>query len=103
MLYSILAGFVVAIALIFTGKFFKLKWSFLLTALPLGLFVYFVSYIPEISSGATIYHSLSWIPSFGVDLSFQLDGLSLLFSLMITFLWVFKLIYGCHVRLGTFR
>ena len=84
MLYSILAGFVVAIALIFTGKIFKSKWSVALTLLPLSLFVYFLSYIPTIQSGATVFQSISWIPSFGVNLSFQLDGLSLLFSLMIT-------------------
>ncbi len=84
MLYSVLAGFVVALVLVFTGKFFKTKWSFLLTLLPLSLFIYFLGFIPEISAGNAVFESISWIPSFGVDLSFQLDGLSLLFSLMIT-------------------
>ena len=84
MLISILAGLFVAVGLIFIGKFIKNKWAVSLTALPLGLFIYFLSYIPNIAEGEIIYQKISWIPSFGVDLSFQLDGLSLLFSLMIT-------------------
>jgi len=84
MLIAVLAGILVAIGLFFVGKRFKKKASVWLSLLPLGLFVYFLSYIPSIASGEVIRQKTSWIPSFGVDLSFQLDGLSLLFSLMIT-------------------
>lgn len=84
MLIAVLSGILVAIALFFVGKLLKNKASILLSLLPVSLFVYFLSQIPNISAGEVIYQNYSWIPSFGVNLSFQLDGLSLLFSLMIT-------------------
>lgn len=84
MLIAILLGFLFSLLLVFTGKFFKGKPGIVSAAIPLVLFGYFLQFIPEISAGGTIVHSYSWVPSFGVNLDFTLDGLSLLFSLMIT-------------------
>jgi multicomponent Na+:H+ antiporter subunit A len=84
MLAAILLGFLFAIFLVFTGKFFRGKLAILSALIPAGLFAYFASFIPKISSGEIISKTYQWVPSFGVDLSFKLDGLSLLFSLMIT-------------------
>lgn len=84
MLIAVLAGIAVALGLFFVGKYLKTKASIVLTMLPLSLFIYFLTCIPIIAQGESVYQKYSWIPSFGVDLSFQLDGLSLLFSLMIT-------------------
>ncbi|MDT0690748.1 putative monovalent cation/H+ antiporter subunit A [Salegentibacter sp. F188] len=84
MLAAILLGFIFAFFLIFAGKLFKGKFSVLASLVPLGLFIYFCRFIPAISNGEVIRRSYEWVPSFGVNLSFTLDGLSLLFSLMIT-------------------
>ncbi|WP_121665893.1 putative monovalent cation/H+ antiporter subunit A [Mesonia aquimarina] len=84
MLTAILTGFSFSVLLIFLGRFVKGKFSLLPSLLPLGLFIYFAQFIGEISQGKTIVRNYEWIPSFGVNLSFTLDGLSLLFSLMIT-------------------
>jgi len=84
MLLSILLGFAFSIFLVFTGKFFKGKISILASGIPLALFVYFTQFIGRISNGEVITQQHAWIPSFGVDLGFTLDGLSLLFCLMIT-------------------
>ncbi len=84
MLTAILTGFLFSIFLVFTGRFFKGKLSILASLIPLGLFVYFFKYIPAITNGEVIMRSYEWIPSFNVNLGFKLDGLSLLFSLMIT-------------------
>ncbi|SKB48065.1 multicomponent Na+:H+ antiporter subunit A [Salegentibacter holothuriorum] len=84
MLTAILLGFLFALFLVFTGKFFRGKLAILSALIPAGLFVYFASFIPQISSGEIISKTYQWVPAFGVDLSFKLDGLSLLFSLMIT-------------------
>ncbi|MBQ0738484.1 Na(+)/H(+) antiporter subunit A, partial [Aquimarina celericrescens] len=85
MLIAILTGFLFAILLFFGGK--KLvnhKLALLPTLIPLGLFVYFVRFIGEVSNKEFIHKTYEWIPSLGVNLSFTLDGLSLLFSLLIT-------------------
>lgn len=84
MLLAILLGFAFSIFLVFTGKFFKGKISILASGIPLALFVYFAQFIERISNGEVITQEHPWIPSFGVNLGFTLDGLSLLFSLMIT-------------------
>lgn len=84
MLTAILTGFLFSILLIVVGRFFKGKFSILASLVPLGLFAYFFQFITPISRGEIILKSYEWIPSFGVDLGFKLDGLSLLFSLMIT-------------------
>ena len=84
MLTAILTGFLFSMLLVFVGRFFKGKLSILASLVPLGLFVYFFQFISPIADGKVINKSYQWIPSFGVDLGFKLDGLSLLFTLMIT-------------------
>ncbi|HEY9186184.1 MAG TPA: putative monovalent cation/H+ antiporter subunit A [Salegentibacter sp.] len=84
MLTAILLGFLFALFLAFAGKFFKGKLAVVSALIPLSLFIYFASFIPRIASGEIVSKTYEWIPSFGVNLGFSLDGLSLLFSLMIT-------------------
>ena len=84
MLTAILLGFLFALFLVFAGKFFKGKLAVVSALVPLSLFIYFASFIPRIASGEVVSRTYEWVPSFGVNLGFSLDGLSLLFSLMIT-------------------
>lgn len=56
----------------------------LLGLLPLSIFNYFLYFFPYISAGKTLRFSYKWIPSMGINLDFRLDGLSMLFALMIT-------------------
>lgn len=84
MLIAILSGLLFSISIIFFGKQLKAKWSPILLIIPIVLFFFFSSYIPSIASGEIIRKHTSWVPSFGVNFDFSLDGLSLLFCLMIT-------------------
>ena len=84
MLSAILLGFIFSIFLVFAGKFFKGKLAVLSSLVPLALFVYFLSFIPRVANGEIIRESHEWVPSLGLNLDFSLDGLSLLFSLLIT-------------------
>ncbi|MBP3942350.1 putative monovalent cation/H+ antiporter subunit A [Sphingobacteriaceae bacterium WQ 2009] len=94
MLFTVLSGLITSGLLIPFGKFFKSRWSVLLACLPILLFVYYFSYIPDISLGKTFNQEINWIPSLGVNLSFRLDGLSLLFSLLITGIGSLIVIYA---------
>lgn len=60
------------------------KFSSWFTILPLGLFVYFLSHAATVIAGSPQRFDFAWIPSFGVNLSFYIDGLALLFLLLIT-------------------
>lgn len=62
------------------ARFFKF-----LCVIPLLLFLYFLSFLPTVSSWKeALLFKNDWIPSLGVSLDFKLDGLSMLFVLMIT-------------------
>ena len=84
MLLTVLAGFLIAFLTIPFGKILKTKWSIVLVAMPLAVFGYYLWRIPGIAAGQFFYESNSWIPSLGVNLDFKLDGLSLLFTLLIS-------------------
>jgi len=73
----------------------------------LGLTLYFASFLPAVLAGQTLRHGVPWVPSLGVSLSFYLDGLSLLFALLITGIGTFIVIYSGgylkgHPDLGRF-
>jgi multicomponent Na+:H+ antiporter subunit A len=100
MLLAVLSGFIVAILLVPTGKWLKGKWSFLIAVLPTALFAYFLSKISIVSSGNPILQKVEWIPQLGVNLDFNLDGLSLIFSLMITGVGALVFIYTSNYLKG---
>lgn len=78
-----------------------------LSLVPLSLTAYFSAFIPALASGEIASVKYFWVPSLNVQLSFYIDGLSLLFALLITFVGALVLIYSGaylkgHPRLGRF-
>ena len=55
-----------------------------MTALPLALFIYFLTFLPGVSQKQSSLLAYEWVPSMGINFNFLVDGLSLLFALMIT-------------------
>ena len=84
MLVAVLSGFLLALLLFFFGKYVKGRQFFLIGFLPLGIFIYLLSFLPLINSGQSAIFHYSWVPSMSINLDFQLDGLALLFGFMIT-------------------
>ena len=68
--------------------------GWVLGLLPLALFGYFLTHLPAIQSGETVRTAVSWVPQLGVELAFVLDGLSLLFALLITGLGAAVVVYA---------
>ncbi len=46
-------------------------------------FVYVVSLVPTVLAGKTVIETVEWIPAIGLTLSMRLDGLALMFALLI--------------------
>ena len=74
---------------------------------PLGVFVFFAEKLPQIAHGETIRHVHEWLPSLNTPLSFYLDGLSLLFALLVTGIGTLIVVYAGgylahHEQLGRF-
>src|SRR5688572_24561385 len=84
MLLAVMSGFIVALFVAFAGKWLRRRSSLIMSALPLALFVYFLSFIPSVANGQARLLSYQWVPSMGINFTFLVDGLSLLFALMIT-------------------
>ncbi|WP_028298164.1 putative monovalent cation/H+ antiporter subunit A [Olivibacter sitiensis] len=84
MLIAVLAGLIISILFIPLGKYFKGRLSVTIALLPIGLFLYFLSFVPQIADGKTFSFHYDWIPSLGVNFDFYLDGLALLFVMLIT-------------------
>lgn len=93
MLLVVLSGFILALLVLPFGRFLKDRRSYLLSLLPLSLFVYFLSFIPAVRH-APQFESYDWIPSLNIGFSFYLDGLSLIFSLLITGIGALVFLYS---------
>mgnify|MGYP000849331137 FL=1 len=73
---------------IHTGKF--------VIIVPLILFGYFVFNIKDIYLDGTIYKTWAFASNVGLDINLKLDGLSLLFSLLITGIGTLVILYSCY-------
>ncbi|WP_209328972.1 putative monovalent cation/H+ antiporter subunit A [Lunatimonas salinarum] len=107
MLLVVFSGFIMAFFMPFILKLLRGKSSAWISLFPFTLFSFFISYLPSVNAGEILKSHLEWVPSLGVGLDFYLDGLSLLFSLLITgigtlvFLYTSSYLKG-HVYLDRF-
>ena len=62
--------------------------------IPFGLLCALLYLLPQITAGHVIRVQLNWIPSLGIALSIAIDGLSLLFALIICCVGFFVTIYA---------
>ncbi|GKV70002.1 Na(+)/H(+) antiporter subunit A [Sporosarcina sp. NCCP-2716] len=80
--------FLPAVAALFVPSLFRraagIHTGWFVLAIPLVLFGYFSTYIPRVAGGEHAVSSFDWIPSLGISFVSYLDGLSLLFTLLIT-------------------
>ncbi|TVR79605.1 MAG: putative monovalent cation/H+ antiporter subunit A [Saprospirales bacterium] len=94
MLAIIIAGMVLAGLAPFIHRALGNKSGMFFALFPAAAFVYFVKLVPEVSIGNTQQYIFDWVPSLGISLSFNLDGLSLLFALLITGIGALVLLYA---------
>ncbi|MGO3496556.1 MAG: proton-conducting transporter transmembrane domain-containing protein, partial [Staphylococcus equorum] len=82
---AVLLPLIFALIIPFVYRFHKrihLGWFVL--PIPVVLFIYFLSYISTTMSGNTVMQKANWMPHFGMNFDLYVDGLGLLFSLLIT-------------------
>ena len=86
MLTILLLIFIIAFVILFADNKILNKYYKFIGLLPATLFAYFFTYLLLIQWEwhEVVFNSYQWIPSLGISLDFKLDGLSLLFSLLIT-------------------
>ncbi len=69
-------------------------WGWAVASIPIALSVFFIRYIGPVADGWAFRFGLDWFPSLGVSFSFYLDGLSLLFALLITLIGALVVLYA---------
>ena len=84
MLPAVLSSFFVSFFLGFVPSKKRMHWASFYFIFPLLLFVYFFGQFISLGAQGFVSCHYDWVPTLGVDLSFYLDGLSLLFLLLIT-------------------
>ena len=84
MLVAILICLIGAFIFLGLDRFFQGKYTSWVAMMPLGLFLYFAGHLPDIARGEILRSHTPWVSAIGLHLDFVLDGLSILFSLLIT-------------------
>lgn len=90
----VLSGFVVAILAPFLYRVLRGVAGWVFGAYAASLALYFASLVPDVASGSHILLSYSWVPTLGAGISLRVDGLSLLFSILISGVGAFVFVYG---------
>ncbi|MFV3073609.1 putative monovalent cation/H+ antiporter subunit A [Niveispirillum fermenti] len=98
-LTSIIAIILAAAVAPTLNRIFPAISHWFLAMVPLGAFCWFLTQVPGIAAGQPVMEYTPWAPSLGVGLSFRLDGLSLLFALLISGIGTFIILYtGGYLR-----
>lgn len=94
---AIVSPFLLAILVPFFHKYFRqIHTGWFLLPLPVLLFSYFILFIQKTRSGETITETMSWIPSLGIDFIAKVDGLGLLFALLISGIGALVVLYSIY-------
>ncbi len=84
MIVAVLSGFVLALL---APSLYRVsaRWAgWVFAAFPAVLALYFLSHMDGVVAGEGVRVTYPWVPAMGLQLSFNLDGLGLLFALAIT-------------------
>lgn len=94
----ILLPFVFAVIVPFLYKKFneRIHTGWFVLAVPLVLFIYLTTFIPSISNGNPIMATLPWLPSYDINFTIYMDGLSLVFALLITGIGSLVILYSIY-------
>ncbi|MDJ0990506.1 MAG: proton-conducting transporter membrane subunit [Desulfobacterales bacterium] len=84
------------------------RWHYLAALLPAGLFVLLATGLLGTAAGQVRHWEIDWVPTLGVTLALRLDGLSMLFGLVITAVGTIVTVYsgaylGEHPHSGRYQ
>lgn len=97
---AVFAGFALAIVAPWIHRVARNASGWILAIFPLALTFYFAGFIGPVVSGRVFSFAYPWTPSLGISLSFYLDGLSLLFALLISGIGALVLVYAGSYQKG---
>lgn len=92
----ILFPFVITLLIPFLYRKFndKIHTGWFVLIVPLFLFLSLLPYVGEIAAGKTVSQAVPWIPSYDLNFAVYLDGLSLIFGLLISGIGALVVLYS---------
>lgn len=94
MLAAVLSCFAASVLAPWVRRTFRGATGWILALLPLALTAYFSLHLPGVVAGDVVRDTRPWVPGLDVALSFRLDGLSLLFALLVTGIGALVVLYA---------
>ncbi|MDC3413312.1 Na+/H+ antiporter subunit A [Aquibacillus sp. 3ASR75-11] len=95
MIFTVFFPLIIAIVIPFLNRFKKrIHTGVFALVVPLGIFLYFIRFIGE--DFQPVSQQVPWIPSLNIMLDFYLDGLSLLFVLLISGIGALVTLYSIY-------
>jgi multicomponent Na+:H+ antiporter subunit A len=103
----VLSGFLLALLAPLVHRVARGLTGWVLALLPAGIAVWLARQASDVAAGEAMETAYQWVPTFGIWFSFRLDGLALLFALLISGIGALVLIYAGgymagHALLGRF-
>lgn len=92
--YSLLGVFVLAALAPCVARALGRAAGWVLSLGPIAFFALLLSFGPRVFEGAVVRESIAWAPSLGLNVTLALDGLGLLFALLISGVGALVLIYA---------
>nr|WP_186324599.1 Na+/H+ antiporter subunit A [Paenibacillus bovis] len=95
--FAIMIPFIAAVLIPFFHKrFSRVHIGWFVLVVPVFLFIVLCRYIPNVAKGNTYLNTMEWIPAYGIDFTTYLDGLSLIFGLLITGVGSLVILYSIY-------
>jgi len=94
--FIILVPFIAAFLVPFIYKKWNVKvhTGWFVFFIPLFIFINLLRKLPKVSNGETIFSSMPWIPMLGINFDIYMDGLALMFALIISGIGSLVVIYS---------
>lgn len=94
---AIMIPFIIAILVpLLYRRLHRIHTGWFILPAPVALFAFFLGQLPSVKEGETVTSTVSWIPSLGIDITVYLDGLGLLFALLITGIGSLVVLYSIY-------
>ena len=90
----VLTGFVLALVAPLATRAMGARAGWGLAIVPAAIFFWLLAQMPTVTSGQTSLEHFAWVETLDVALAFRLDGLSLLFSLLISGIGALIFVYA---------
>jgi hypothetical protein len=84
MLTAVASGFALALVAPVLSRALRARAAWLLALVPAAVFAWLIGLAPSVAAGATRREAWPWIAPLGTQAAFLLDGLSLLFGLLVS-------------------